>query len=115
MAVMAQTRSHLVTIADTGETVRCGEDTVVLKALATLGYRGVTSGCHGGGCGVCKVRIEAGEFSAGVMSRAHVTEDEQNDGIVLACRIQPRSALRLSVVGGISRAIARQKKKYGLV
>ncbi|KJS45501.1 MAG: hypothetical protein VR70_00485 [Rhodospirillaceae bacterium BRH_c57] len=108
-------RAHTVTITDTDESFRCGEGTVVLKAMVTLGYRGVTSGCHGGGCGVCKVRVDEGSYDAAVMSRAHVSEAEERDRVVLACRIKPRSDLRLSVVGGIGKVIARQQKKFGLV
>jgi ferredoxin len=108
-------RTHRVTLADTGECFPCRSDMAVLKAMTTLGYRGITSGCHGGGCGVCKVRVDEGDYIAGVMSRAHVSEDDENRGIVLACRIQPQGDLRLTVVGALGRTLARQKRKFGLV
>ncbi|MDO8943370.1 MAG: 2Fe-2S iron-sulfur cluster-binding protein, partial [Desulfobacterales bacterium] len=63
-----------------------------------LGVQGLRAGCRSGGCGVCKVRIESGEVRTGKMSKAHVTENDRQQGVVLACRTYPLSDITLSLV-----------------
>lgn len=58
----------------------------------------VSIGCKGGGCGVCKVRVLDGEFSAKRMSKAHISDGERANNIVLACQITPLSDLTVEVV-----------------
>ena len=48
-------------------------------------------GCRGGGCGVCRVRVLSGEYATKRMSRAHVSEADEAEGVVLACRLLPAS------------------------
>jgi ferredoxin len=112
------TRRHEVEIDAINETYYCREDQHLLAGMASMGKRGIPSGCHGGGCGVCKVRILKGEVDTIVMSRKYVTEQEEKEGIVLACRAFPRSAVKLEVIGKISKNVLRpgpQVKKYGFV
>jgi len=57
----------------------------------------VTHGCCGGGCGVCRMKIEQGEYHVfKKMSRAHISEKDEKNNIVLLCCVQPRSNLLLS-------------------
>ncbi|MDH4146648.1 MAG: 2Fe-2S iron-sulfur cluster binding domain-containing protein [Acidimicrobiia bacterium] len=85
--------SHVVTLAGTGATFACPGDQVVLKAALAAGQRAIPSGCHGGGCGVCRVRVLAGPYRVGRMSRAHVTEADEAAGFTLACKTFPEGAL----------------------
>ena len=94
-----------VTVADTGEAFRCGEHETLLAGMERLGKRGIPVGCRGGGCGVCKVRIESGAFSARAMSREHVSAEEEGAGIVLACRVKPLSDIRLAVLGQMKKKV----------
>ena len=41
------------------------------------------------------------------MSRAHVTEEEERKGFVLACRSFPSSDVRLAVVGKMRKTVCR--------
>ena len=50
-------------------------------------------GCRGGGCGVCRIRVVQGEYTTKRMSRQHVSEADEADGIVLACRVIPSTDL----------------------
>ena len=50
-------------------------------------------GCRGGGCGVCRIRVVAGEYTTRRMSRKHVSEADEAAGIALACRVVPASDL----------------------
>ncbi len=108
-----------VTILDTKEVFLCNENQHLLKGMTSLGKRGIPSGCHGGGCGVCKVKITEGEVETLVMSRAYISEEEEKEGISLACRTFPRSTISLEVVGKLSKNILRSSatppKKYGFV
>jgi len=104
---------YQVEIRDTAERYPCGGEHSLLKAMAALGRKGIPSGCHGGGCGVCKVRITEGEVSTLVMSCTHVSEEEKAQGYVLACRAFPRSDIALEVVGGMRKCITR--RRYGFV
>lgn len=52
-------------------------------------------GCRRGGCGVCRVRVTQGAYRADVMSRAHISAEDEAAGVVLACCIYPRSDLSL--------------------
>lgn len=110
---------HDVEILDTGERYPCGGGRHILGAMAALGRKGIPSGCHGGGCGVCKVRIVAGEVSTLSMCRSHVSAEEQAQGYVLACRAFPHTDVSLEVVGGMRKAMmkhaAAKPKKYGFV
>jgi ferredoxin len=55
-------------------------------------------GCAGGGCGVCKVVVKRGEIHVfKPMSKAHVTEEEVAQKVVLACCVNPRSDLEISL------------------
>lgn len=98
---------HEVCIEDTGECFDCRPDEPVLSAMARTGRRGIPAGCRGGGCGVCKVQVISGEYVAGPMSRSHVTEADQAEGIALACRIRACGNLSLRVVGGMRKAMKK--------
>jgi ferredoxin len=86
-------------IVDTGESIRCAKGQTVLQAALAAGTTAIQSGCHGGGCGVCKVRVLSGTFACGVMSRAHVDAETSARRDVLACRVFPQSNLVVEVLG----------------
>jgi ferredoxin len=95
----APTKKHTIRVRDTNEEFVCGEDEFVLNAMIHALCGPIHHGCCGGGCGVCKMKVEKGEiFAAKRMSRAHVSEDEQKEGIVLLCCVQPREDLLLARV-----------------
>jgi len=104
---MAQEMSYAVDIANTQEQYRCRGTQNLLAGMEALARRGIPVGCRGGGCGVCKVRIEMGTVRTDKMSRAAITHDEERDGLVLACRAYPQSDLRLSAVDKLARCVER--------
>ncbi len=71
--------------------VRVGER--VLHEMVRNSVHAISSGCHGGGCGVCRVRVVEGEYTARRMSRKHISESDEAAGVVLACRIVPTTDL----------------------
>ncbi len=96
---------HQVTIEETGEQYRCGEQESLLVAMARSGRRGIPLGCRGGGCGVCKVQVTGGAFEKRVMSRQHVSDDDLACDRVLACRVFPRGDVSLKVLGAMHKAV----------
>ncbi len=109
-----ETQQHwTIHIRDTDEQYSCSTDQHLLKGMLQLGRKGIPSGCHGGGCGVCKVRIVSGDVETITMSRAHVSEEEQQQGFALACRCFPRSDISLDVVGKMQKTVC--KRRYGFV
>ncbi len=96
---------HEVVIEDTDEGFQCDEKESVLAGMARLCRKGIPIGCRGGGCGVCKVQIISGSYMSCAMSRQHVSAEDESRGIVLACRIYPRSRLTLRVLGKMRKSV----------
>jgi len=97
----------IIYIEDTGETYVCNADQDLLRSMERLGRDGIPVGCRGGGCGVCKIEILEGDYTARKMSRAHVSIAEEQHNIGLACRIRPLSDIRLRVLGNFRNAVIR--------
>jgi ferredoxin len=97
--------THIVRLPQTGESYQCGDSETLLQGMARIGRKCIPVGCLNGGCGVCKVAICAGTVrKSGAMSRAHVSEQEETQGIVLACRVVPEGAVEIEVVGKMRKA-----------
>jgi ferredoxin len=88
--------AHEITIKD--KTFQCREDTSLLIAMGLAGEKEISVGCRAGGCGVCKVRVISGEYETKAMSQAQVSEQEQADKLVLACRVFPRSDMTIVTI-----------------
>jgi ferredoxin len=102
-----------VKIAETGECFSCGSEQSVLDGMVQLGRRGIPVGCRGGGCGVCKIEVLAGSFQSKVMSRSHISAEDERQGRVLACRIFPSSDIELCVIGKMKRAVMGEESRNG--
>lgn len=94
---------HSIELVDTGEDFFCRDDQHLLQGMQTncIGKTmldAINVGCRGGGCGVCRIRVIEGEYVSKKMSRKHCCEEQQAEGIVLACRVYPRSALLIEVL-----------------
>ena len=81
----------------------CGDDQNLLQGMRSYRFgmpmlEAIPVGCRGGGCGICRIRVLSGDFDTEKMSRKHVTEQEQADGMALACRVYPRSDLNVEVM-----------------
>lgn len=96
-----------ICIENTGERYACAGSRSVLEGMEALGKKGIPVGCRQGGCGVCKVQVLEGQFVRRVMSRAHVSAEEESAGCVLSCRIYPSSDLRVNVIGAMKKNVCR--------
>jgi len=98
-----------VMIEETGEKYRCSSAESLLSGMERLGKKGIPVGCRGGGCGVCKIKVSQGDIEKRVMSRDHVSEAEEEQGLVLACRVKPLSDIHLCVIGKMQKIVCAKK------
>ena len=97
-----------VHVAQTDESYPCAIGESLLQGMLKLGRKGIPVGCVNGGCGVCKVRILAGEVKRlGPISRAHVSAEEEAGGCTLACRVSPATEVRLEVAGKFEKPFSK--------
>ena len=96
-----------IRLAEAGEDFECDATKSLLEGMTRLGRRGIPSGCRGGACGVCKIEVIAGSFSHKIMSRSHISEEDERSGRVLACRTYPTSNLELRVLGSMKRCMSK--------
>ncbi|WP_082826128.1 2Fe-2S iron-sulfur cluster-binding protein [Croceicoccus estronivorus] len=95
---------YRISIGDEAEPVRCREGESLLDAVrASQSNAAIISGCRGGGCGICRVRILRGSYRCDLMSRAHLSVEEEAQGFALACRVRPSSDLVVDVIGRLTR------------
>jgi len=78
-----------------GQRLVCPEGKTVLLAMKHQGKKLLPVGCCAGGCGICKVRVLEGSYDTKIMSRAKVSQEEEQQGVALACRILPSSDLKI--------------------
>ncbi|MGL4859663.1 MAG: 2Fe-2S iron-sulfur cluster binding domain-containing protein [Enterobacteriaceae bacterium] len=70
----------------------------LLQSMERAGLRVIPVGCRSGGCGICKVQILQGRYRVGKMSRSVISDAEQQQRVVLACRCFALSDIRLQTV-----------------
>ncbi|MDQ7745931.1 2Fe-2S iron-sulfur cluster binding domain-containing protein [Hydrogenophaga pseudoflava] len=108
MSIFDTRPKFAVHVAQTDETFPCAANESLLTGMVRLGRKGIPVGCVNGGCGVCKVRILAGDIQAlGPISRAHVSVDEECQGYTLACRVAPQTAVQLEVAGKLNKPFSK--------
>lgn len=90
---------YLIRLLNLEQTFHCSVDKTLLQGMQSVSKRGIPIGCRGGGCGICRVRVLRGHYHCQKMSQGHVNEQEQADGLALACRLYPESDLDVEVLG----------------
>ena len=73
----------------------CAPDTTPLRAARDL-FIPIPTGCQRGGCGMCKVKVQSGEYEQELV-RSHdaLSDEELNNGFALACCMTAKSDLDL--------------------
>lgn len=100
---------YLISIENSAEDYPCSDNQTLLRGMESLGRRGIPVGCRGGGCGVCKIRVTSGTYLKKKMSRAIISEAEEADHVVLACRCTPTSDLSLNVLGKMEKVLSGER------
>jgi ferredoxin len=89
---------HNILVKNKDKNRLCGEDKHLMDSLSVCADL-VPRGCHNGACGVCKIKVHSGEFEKSKMNRKHITEEEEINNIVLACRSFPRDDMEIEFIG----------------
>ena len=99
---MTAAARYIITLEGHGEASGYASERVLVALERAQGFgklknlpRKLPVGCRRGGCGICRVRVTGGQYRADVMSRAHVSAEDEARGLVLACCIYPLSDLSL--------------------
>ncbi len=83
---------HTISIPSLDFSFRADGQTNILVAMIAAQQNGIAIGCRSGGCGVCRIRVVKGHYLvAQPMSRQRISPEDEAQGIVLACRVVPRS------------------------
>ena len=100
-------RHFKINVSDLDVEFTCSEQDTVFDGLVRTSSGVIINGCHGGGCGVCKIEVLSGSYEAfGTMSCAHVSSEDRALGRVLACKIRPRDDIVINVIGKIKKLCA---------
>ena len=89
--------TYSIAIAESDVNFPCTDTESVLAGMRRSGRDDIPVGCQGGGCGACRIRVLEGTYTKRRMSRAHVSEAQEAEGVALACRISPTSSLQISI------------------
>ena len=89
---------HNILVKNKDKSRSCNEEKHLMDSLSVCADL-VPKGCHNGACGVCKVKVLNGEFKKMKMNRKHISEDEEINNIVLACRSFPRTDMEIEFLG----------------
>jgi len=91
-----------VTLEGHGEATGYGDERALVALERAQGFgklkdlpRRLPVGCRRGGCGICRVRVTSGNYQRAPMSRDHISAEDEEAGVVLACCIYPLSDLSL--------------------
>ncbi|MED4730851.1 2Fe-2S iron-sulfur cluster binding domain-containing protein [Aneurinibacillus migulanus] len=95
-AVTKKQRMYEITFDQ--ETVGCSNNSNILAA-ARRNFLKLPYGCFNGGCGMCKIKIVAGDYEVGLSSKAALPDNEREKGYALACKTYPLSDLMVRVMG----------------
>jgi ferredoxin len=91
-------KKHIITVVNSDIKVICSEDRNLMDSLAAIAPKSIPKGCHGGGCGICRVHILSGETRKIAMSSKHISTEDHQNGIGLACRLFPMSDIELEFI-----------------
>jgi CDP-4-dehydro-6-deoxyglucose reductase len=76
----------------------CRTDQSLLDAARMQGIK-IPYACKGGGCGLCKIKIEKGDFERGVSSKEVLPDTERDLLFTLACKTYPCSDMKVRLPG----------------
>jgi len=80
-----------------GKSFECNSEKHLLESLHNKSPK-APKGCHNGGCGICKIKVSKGKYESIIMSRKHISQEEENSGVVLACRVFPKSDMEIQFI-----------------
>jgi CDP-4-dehydro-6-deoxyglucose reductase len=76
------------------ESFICPETMSIVEA-AKIQTAKIPYGCTGGGCGICKMRVAAGQYKLSNAAAKALSNEEKKNGHVFLCQTYPLSDLQL--------------------
>lgn len=67
----------------------------LLQGMIAARLSAIDVGCRGGGCGICRIKVLSGPYRSLPMSRSRISQEDEAQGIVLACRIIPEGEIAI--------------------
>jgi ferredoxin len=74
----------------------CHDNESLLDAANRKGIK-IPYACKGGGCGMCKIKVEEGEFERGTSSKAVLPDKERVMNYTLACKTYPKTDMKILI------------------
>lgn len=102
--------SYRVRVINSNTEFDCDQGQLLLHAMEGRACKAIPVGCRCGGCGLCQIRVLEGRYQSKRMSRAHISEQDEQEGRVLACRIRPDSDLLIACEFDENQGNARNNK-----
>lgn len=87
---------YSIEMTNRSEQFRAQAGRSLLSSLLASGSAWLDIGCRSGGCGVCRIQVVHGKYDSLKMSRSRISEADEAAGIVLACRVFPKSDMRIT-------------------
>ena len=85
----------LVTFSNNNKSAQIHEGQTVLELSEELGI-GIENSCRVGTCGLCKVKMTAGEVDQEVQDA--LDEDDRKNGVILACQAKPKTEVTVEAL-----------------
>lgn len=98
---------HTILVKDKAKKHSCPENKNLMDGLNVCANL-VPRGCHNGACGVCKIRVLNGKYLKLKMNRKHISQEEEKNNILLACRVFPKEAMEIEF---IPKSVSNTEKK----
>lgn len=81
------------------QTYSCTPSQTILEAARLQGVQ-IPYACKGGGCGMCRVLVEVGQFEQGLCSKEVLSDADRSINYTLACKTYPRSDMEVLIPRG---------------
>lgn len=92
-------KEFLIHMKDYEKEIKLREGESLLKGVTRMIPSHKMNGCRGGGCGICKVKILAGDYERKKVSSSVISEEEIKRGYYLACKLYPKSDIEFEYIG----------------
>lgn len=96
---MRDVKKHKIFIANENICIDLYEGEHIVKAVSRYDGTHKMNGCNNGGCGICRIKVNSGDYTIGKMSKRHVSDEDIENGIVLGCRVYPKSDMEIEYLG----------------
>lgn len=96
--------SHRIHVRSTGRTITVPEGQTILGAALDAGIA-YPHGCRSGRCGACKSRLVEGNVELLPHTPFSLTEQERQQGLILACRALPQTSCEVLWLHGDADAV----------